>query len=217
MRQSDKWCGRSEAAKVKRGGERCGQSEAADRAAGRREVRRTCGGAHRPPRGERGGAGKATVGNGARAPSPPPVRTSLPRRPSERPILAARPNVPSSPRFPLSPPPQLSFPLIHPPHFSAATPLPPLPLPPLPPRPYGRGGRGKSQTRRAAFGGAAAPARPLGARRLPWDGGLPLGGGLAQAAAGRAGRQKGTKCPFFPAFGQKYAAKYCNFRPRVLY
>ena len=62
---------------MRQGGERCGGSEAASRAAERREVRRTCGGAHRPPRGERGGAGKAAVGNGARAPSPPP-HLSLP-------------------------------------------------------------------------------------------------------------------------------------------
>ena len=65
------------------------------------------------------------------APSPPPVRTPLPRRPSERPVpaalhpLAPRRNSPSHS-------PSISLP----PHLSLSLP----PLPPLPPRPYGRGG-----------------------------------------------------------------------------
>ena len=171
---------------MRQGGERCGGSEAASRAAERREVRRTCGGAHRPPRGERGGAGKAAVGNGARAPSPPPVRTSHPRRASP-----SRPRRSSlSPSFtpPISPPPRL--------------PLSP-PLPPLPPRPYGRGGRKKAKS--------AAPL--LAARRLPHDlwgrgGSLGTAGflwarGLAQAAAGsHKAAKRDKKAPSFPHSGK---------------
>ena len=209
---------------MRQGGERCGGSEAASRAAKRREVRRTGGGAHRPPRGERGGAGKAAVGNGARAPSPPPVRTSRPRRasPSRPPPQLSFPVTPSRP------PPQLSFPVTpsrprrnSPSHSPSISPPPHLSLPSL------------SLPCRRAHAGAAAGKKPNAPRRFWRRGGsrtalegrggsLGTAGflwarGLAQAAAGRTGRQKGTKSPFFPAFGQKSSAKYCNFRPRVLY
>ena len=203
MRQSGKWCGRSEAAssrgrneaargaaKVKRqaarqSGERCGEL-----AAGRTVRRKANGAVQAKPR---SGTGHAP----------------LPRRPSERPILAALP--------PLAPAAAL-FPPHSPPPFPRrrASPSPPLSLPcrrarmgaaagkkPNPPRRFPR--RGGSRTALEGRGGSLGTAGFLWAR------------GLAQAAAGRAGRQKGTKCPFFPAFGQKYAAKYCNFRPRVLY
>ena len=196
---------------MRQGGERCGGSEAASRAAKRREVRRTGGGAHRPPRGERGGAGKAAVGNGARAPSPPPVRTSRPRRasPSRPPPQLSFPVTPSRPRRnspshspSISPPPHLSLPSLSLPcrraHAGAAA-----GKKPNAPRRFWR--RGGSRTALEGRGGSLGTAGFLWAR------------GLAQAAAGRTGRQKGTKSPFFPAFGQKSSAKYCNFRPRVLY
>ena len=98
---------------------------------------------------------------------------------------------------------------------------------------------GKSQTRRAAFGGAAAPARPWrgaaagekakraapllaarrlphglgGARRLPWDGWLPLGGGLAQAAAGSHKAAKGDKMPLLSRIRAKILRKVLQFAP----
>ena len=98
--------------------------------------------------------------------------------------------------------------------FPAATPLPPLPLPPLPPRPYGRGGRGKkpnaprrfwrrggSRTTLEGRGGSLGTAGSLWAR------------GLAQAAAGRAGRQRGTKKPLLSRIRAKILRKILQFAP----
>src|SRR5699024_9416434 len=145
------------AAKVKRrgaprSGERCGEL-----AAGRTVRRDANGEVQAKPR---SGTGHAP----------------LPRRPSERPILAALPPLaPSATLFPPHPPPSPR---------RRASPSPPLSLP----------------CRRARMGAAAGEkakrAAPLlaawrlphglgGARRLPWDGWLPLGA-RARASSGGA-------------------------------
>ena len=99
------------------------------------------------------------------------------------------------------------------PHFPPPRPFSPTLRYP-PPRPCGRGGRGKSQTRRAAFGGVAAPRTALEGR----GGSLGTAGflwarGLAQAAAGRTRRQKGTKKPLLSRIRAKILRKILQFAP----
>ena len=196
MRQGGERCGRSEAAssrgrneaargaaKVKRrgaprGGERCGELAAG------RTVRREASGALRAKL--RSGTGHAP----------------LPRRPSERPFPAARPNVPSPPRFTLSHPPQLSFPFTL--HFPAATPLPLTPPSPSPAAaPVWARRQEKSQIRRAAFGGAAAPARPWRGAAAPLGRLASFGrAGSCKRRRGARGGKRGQNAPSFPHSGK---------------
>ena len=165
---------------MRQGGKWCGQSEAASRAAERREVRRTCGGAHRPPRGERGGAGKAAIGNGARAPSPPPHLSLSP--------------------LPLPPlPPQLSS--------------PPSPSPAAAPVRARRQGKKPNAPRRFWRRGGS-PHGLGGARRLPWDGWLPLGARARASSGGARGAAKGDKkAPSFPHSGKNTPQNIAIFAP----
>lgn len=188
MRQSGERCGGSEAAssrgrneaargaaKVKRrgaprGGERCGELAAG------RTVRR-----------EANGAVQAKPRSGTE-------HAPLPRRPSERLILAALP--------PLAPAAAL-FPPHSPPPISPPPRLPLSLLPPPPPRPYGRGGRGKSQTRRAAFGGVAAPARPWRGAAAPLGRLASFGrAGSRKQRRGARGGKRGQNAPSFPHSGK---------------
>ena len=167
----------------------------------------------------------------------------LPNASSFFPPLPSHP--PPLPRRRVSPAPSLHPPLpaaalpplllFIPPSRRRASPAPSLHPPFLPPRPYGRGGRGKSQTRRAAFGGAAAPRTTFGGKAAPFGrqarasggsrtalegrgGSLGTAGslwarGLAQAAAGRAGRQRGTKKPLLSRIRAKILRKILQFAP----
>ena len=215
MRQGGERCGRSEAAssrgrneaargaaKVKRrgaprGGERCGELAAG------RTVRREASGALRAKL--RSGTGHAP----------------LPRRPSERPFPAARPNVPSPPPVRTSRPrraspsrtrrnsPSHSPSISLPPHLSLSLP----PLPPLPPRPYGRGGRKKAKSAAPLLAARRLPHGLGGARRLPWDGWLPLGARARASGGGAHGAAKGDKMPLLSRIRAKILRKILQFAP----
>ena len=121
-------------------------------------------------------------------------------------------------------------PLPVPPSPSLFSPSPPPPFSPSSPTPRRRPLSPQlSATRRRARMGAAAGekakrAAPLlaawrlphglgGARRLPWTAGFLWARGLAQAAAGRAGRQKGTKKPLLSRIRAKIRRKILQFAP----
>ena len=224
---------------MRRGGERCGGSEAAssrgrnEAARGAAKVKRQaarqsgerCGelAAGRTVRREASGAVRAKLRSGT-------GHAPLPRRPSERPFPAAAP----LPLTPPSPAAAALFPPHSPPHFPAAAP-PPLTPPSPAAAPVRARRQEKSQIRRAAFGGAAAPRTTFGGKAAPFGrqarasggsrtalegrgGSLGTAGflwarGLAQAAAGRAGRQKGTKKPLLSRIRAKIRRKILQFSP----
>ena len=198
---------------MRRGGERCDRSEAAS-SRGRNEAARGAAKVKRrgaPRGGER--CGELAAGRTVRREASGAVQAKprsgtghapLPRRPSERPILAALP--------PLAPAAAL-FPPHSPPHFPAAAPPPLTPSPSPAAAPAWARRQGKSQTRRAAFRGAAAPARPLGARRLPWDGWLPLGARARASSGGARGAAKGDKMPLLSRIRAKIRRKILQFSP----
>ena len=181
MRQSGERCGGSEAAssrgrneaargaaKVKRrgaprGGERCGELAAG------RTVRR-----------EANGAVQAKPRSGTE-------HAPLPRRPSERLILAALP--------PLAPAAALFPPSFTPPHFPRRRASPSHSS--LPRRRARTGAAAGEKAKRAAPLLAAwrLPHGLGGARRLPWDGWLPLGARARASSGGARGAAKGDKMP----------------------
>ena len=187
---------------MRQGGERCGQSEAAS-SRGRNEAAR--GAAKVKRRGARGGerCGELAAGRTVRREANGAVQAKprsgtghapLPRRPSERPILAALPPLaPAAALFPphsppISPPPRL--------------PLSP-PLPSLPPRPYGRGGREKAKRAAPLLAARRPPARPWRGAAAPLGRLASFGrAGSRRQRRGARGGKRGQNAPSFPHSGK---------------
>lgn len=139
----------------------------------------------------------------------------LPRRPSERPVPAARPNVPSPAALPPLAPAATLLP-IHPP-LAPISPPPHLSLPSLslPCRRAHAGAAAGEKAKRAAPLLAAwrLPHGLGGARRLPWDGWLPLGARARASSGGARGAAKGDKMPLLSRIRAKIRRKILQFSP----